>query len=91
MQSVHLILAHGGPTHQFLTDISGGYHLGGVDFSHITLRPSQPVVSTFHLRVPPDLQLKYIPPIKPKLSLRNLWPSRGLPTTRPSIETYTYT
>jgi hypothetical protein len=45
------------PIHQFLTNIGGGYNFGGVGFSHTTPRPSHPVVSTFHLRVPPGLRL----------------------------------
>jgi hypothetical protein len=35
------------PTHRSLTDISGGYNLGGADLPHTTPRPSQQVVSTF--------------------------------------------
>jgi hypothetical protein len=46
-----------GPTHQSLTDTGGGYNLGGAGFPHHTPRPSQPAVSTFHLRVPPSLRL----------------------------------
>jgi hypothetical protein len=44
-----------GPTHRSLIDTSGGYNLGGADFLYHTLRPSQPVVSAFHLRAPPGL------------------------------------
>jgi hypothetical protein len=40
-----------------LTDIGGGYNLGGADLAHHTPRPSQPAVSPFHQRVPPDLRL----------------------------------
>jgi hypothetical protein len=50
MRPVRSILARGGPTHRSLTDTGGGYNLGGVDLPHTTLRPSQPTVSTFHLR-----------------------------------------
>jgi hypothetical protein len=39
-----------GSTHQSLTDTGGGYNLGSAGFSHTTPRPSQPVVSPFHLR-----------------------------------------
>jgi hypothetical protein len=46
-----------GPTHRSLTDTGGCYSLGGADFPHTTPRPSQPAVSTFHLRAPPDLRL----------------------------------
>jgi hypothetical protein len=45
------------PTHRSLTDTGEGYNLGDVDFPHITPRPFQPVVSTFHLRASPDLTL----------------------------------
>jgi hypothetical protein len=58
------------PTHRSLIDTSGSYSLGGADLLRTTLRPSQPAVSTFHLRAPPGLQLKHIPPIKPKLSFK---------------------
>jgi hypothetical protein len=40
-----------GPTHRFLTDTGRAYNLGGAGFPHRTPRPSQPMVSTFHLRV----------------------------------------
>jgi hypothetical protein len=46
-----------GPTHRSITDTGGGYNLGVVGFPHTTLRPSQPAVSTFYLRAPPDLKL----------------------------------
>jgi hypothetical protein len=46
MQSVHSILSQG-PTHRPLTDTGRGYNLGGAGLPHTTLRPSQPVVSTF--------------------------------------------
>jgi hypothetical protein len=36
-----------GPTHRSLTDIGEGYNLGGVDFSHYTLRPFQLTVFCF--------------------------------------------
>jgi hypothetical protein len=39
-----------GPTHWFLTDTGGGYNLKGAGLPHHTLQPSQPAVSTFHLR-----------------------------------------
>jgi hypothetical protein len=43
------------PTHRSLTDTGGSYSLGGAGLPHTTLRPSQPAVSTFHLRAPPGL------------------------------------
>jgi hypothetical protein len=45
------------PTHRSLTDTDGGYNLEGAIFLHITHRLSQPVVSSFHLRAPPSLQI----------------------------------
>jgi hypothetical protein len=55
-----------GPIHRFLTDTGEGYNLGGVSFPHTTPRPSQPVVSLFHLRAPPSLEFNQIPTTKPK-------------------------
>jgi hypothetical protein len=78
-------------THRSLTDIGGGYNLGGAGFPHTTSRPSQPMVSTFHLKVPPGLQFNQNLPDKLKLSLKNLWLPDGLLTTRPSTVTYIYT
>jgi hypothetical protein len=54
------------PTHLSLIDTGGGYNLGGAGFSHTTLRPSQPVVSTLCLRTPPGLQFNQVLPTKPK-------------------------
>jgi hypothetical protein len=53
-------------------------------------RPSQPAVSTFHLRAPPGLQLNHIPPINLRLIFKNLWSSRGLSTTQTSAVAYIY-
>jgi hypothetical protein len=44
-----------GLTHQSLIDTGGGYNPEGVGFSHTTPRPSQPMVSPFHLWAPPGL------------------------------------
>jgi hypothetical protein len=55
-----------GPTHRFLTDTGGGYNFGGAGFPRTTPRPSQPVVSPFHLRAPPGLQLNQVLTTKPK-------------------------
>jgi hypothetical protein len=79
-----------GSTHRSLIDTGGGYSLEGAGFSHTTLRPFQPTVSPFHLSVPPGLQFNHNLLDKPKLSLRNLWPPRGLSTTRPSTINYIY-
>jgi hypothetical protein len=45
------------PTHRSLIDTGRGYNLGGAGFSDTTPRPSQPAVSTFHLRAQPGLRL----------------------------------
>jgi hypothetical protein len=81
-----------GLTHRCLTDTGRGYNLEGAGFPHTTLRPSQPMVFTFHLRAPSGLQFNH-KPLKTSMVqvLRNLWPPRGLPTTRPSSVTYNYT
>jgi hypothetical protein len=42
-----------GPTYRSLTNTGRGYNLGGTSFPHTTPWPSQPAVSTFHLRAPP--------------------------------------
>jgi hypothetical protein len=46
-----------GLTHRSLTDTDESYNIGGADFPHTTPWPSQPAISTFHLRVPPGLRL----------------------------------
>jgi hypothetical protein len=69
MWSVRSILARGGLTHMFLIDTCMGYNLGGADFPHTTPRPSQPTISTFHLRAPPDLQFNHKPTKVPKFKI----------------------
>jgi hypothetical protein len=54
------------PIHRSLTDTCGGYNLRGVGLPHTTPRPSQPVVSTFHLKAPPGLQFNQVPSTKPR-------------------------
>jgi hypothetical protein len=80
-----------GPTHRSLTDTGGGYNLGGADLPHTTPWPSQPTISTFHLRALPGLQFNQEPSKYSKvLSLVNLWPSHGLSTTQSSTVAYIY-
>jgi hypothetical protein len=55
-----------GSTYRSLTDPGGGYNLGGAGLSHITPRPFQQAVSTFHLRAPPSLQFNPVPLSTPK-------------------------
>jgi hypothetical protein len=45
-----------GPTHRSLIDTGRSYNLGGVSLPDTTLRPSQPAISTFHLKAPLSLQ-----------------------------------
>jgi hypothetical protein len=59
-----------GPTHRSLTDIGGGYNLGGADLPHHTPRPFQPTVSTFHQRAPPGLQFNLVLSTKPEFEFK---------------------
>jgi hypothetical protein len=59
-----------GLTNRSLTDTGGCYNLGGAGFQHHTLRPSQPVVFAFHLRVPPGLQLRA--PLEQRIFMGNI-------------------
>jgi hypothetical protein len=61
-----------GLTHRSLTHTGGGYSFGGADLPHTTLRPSQPTVSTFHLRAPPGLHFNQFLPAKPKFEFNEL-------------------
>jgi hypothetical protein len=77
-----------GPTHQSLINTGGGYSLEGAGFPHTTPRPSQSMIFPFHLRALPGLQFNHRAPTNQSWVLRNLWPPRGLPTTRPSTMAY---
>jgi hypothetical protein len=46
-----------GQIHRSLTDTGGCYNHEGAGLPQTTPRPSQPTISTFHLRAPPDLRL----------------------------------
>jgi hypothetical protein len=46
-----------GPTHWSLTDIDGGYNLGGATLPHHTPRPSQPTVPRFPPKDPTGFRL----------------------------------
>jgi hypothetical protein len=48
-----------GPTYRSLIDTCGAYNLRGAGLPHTTPRPSQPAVSTFHLRASPDLHFNH--------------------------------
>jgi hypothetical protein len=79
-----------GPTHRSLTDTGGGYNLEGVSFP----RTHSPTFSTSCLPFPivaPGLYFNQVLTTKPKCwVLENLWPSRDIFTTRPSIVAYIY-
>jgi hypothetical protein len=47
-----------GSTHRSLTNIGGGYNLGGADLPHHTLRPSQPMILHFSPKGPARSQVK---------------------------------
>jgi hypothetical protein len=78
-----------GPIHLSLTDTDGGYSVGGASFQHHTPLPSQPTVPRFSHKDPvwsPDY--KILPKKIQSSRLKNLWPSHGLPTTRPYTLAY---
>jgi hypothetical protein len=58
------------PTHRSLTDAGGDYSLWGAGLRHTTFRPSWPMVSTFHLRVPPDLQFNQVLSMKQSVEFK---------------------
>jgi hypothetical protein len=80
-----------GITHRSLTDTGGGYNLGGAGLPH-THSPTFPTnCLPFPLVAPPGLQFNQVLTTKTKFwVLKNLWLSRGILTTRPSIVTYIY-
>jgi hypothetical protein len=61
MRLVRSILTRGGggSTHRSLADTGGGYSIRGVIFPYTTPRPSRPMVSTFHIMAPPDIQFNH--------------------------------
>jgi hypothetical protein len=69
---------------------SEGYNLEGAGLPYHTPWPSQLTVSIFHLRASSGLRLSKTYQIFQGSSLRNLWPPRGLLTTRPSNVSYLY-
>jgi hypothetical protein len=80
-----------GPFERSLIDTGRGYNLGGAGLPGTTPRPSQPVISPFHLRAPSGLHFNQVPLIKPRIwVLKNLWTSHGLSTTQPSTVAHIY-
>jgi hypothetical protein len=80
-----------GPTERSLIDTGGGYNLGCAGLPH-THSPTFPTnCPHFPLVAPPGLHFNQILANRQKcLVLKNLWPPRGLSTTRPSVGAYIY-
>jgi hypothetical protein len=67
-----------------------GYNLGGAGLPH-THSPTFPTSCfRFPLKAPPGLHFNQGPAINQSLSLKDLWPPRGLSTTQPSSVAYIY-
>jgi hypothetical protein len=81
-----------GPTERSLIDTGGGYNLGGAGLPH-THSPTFPTSCPhFLLMAPPGLHFNHIFAKDQRVEvLKNLWPPRGLSTTRPSTIAYIYT
>jgi hypothetical protein len=91
MRSVRSILAHGGPTERSLIDTGGGYNLEGVGFPHIHSPTFPTSCLLFPLVAPPGLHFNQTLAKDQGVEfLKNLWPPRGLSTTRPSTIAYIY-
>jgi hypothetical protein len=80
-----------GPTEQSLIDTGGGYNLRGASSPH-TYSPTFPSSCLpFPLVAPPGLHFNQALLLKPQFWIfENLWPPRGLSTTRPSTVAYIY-
>jgi hypothetical protein len=59
-----------GSTHRSLTNTDGGYKLGGANFPHHTLCPSQPTVLRFKPKSLIQFPVYKIPPMIPKFRFR---------------------
>jgi hypothetical protein len=80
-----------GPTHRSLTNTGGDYNLGYAGFSHTHSLTFPTSYLSFPLVASPDLYFNQVLTTKPKFwVLENLWPPRGLSTTRPSTVAYIY-
>jgi hypothetical protein len=80
-----------GPTKQFLIDTGGGYNLGGAGSPYTHYRTFPTSYLPFPLVALPGLHFNQAPLLKPRCwVLKNLWPPRGLLTTRPSTVAYIY-
>jgi hypothetical protein len=80
-----------GPTERSLIDPGGGYNLGGAGLPH-THSPTFPTSCPhFRLMAPPGLHFNQILAKNQSVEiLKNLWPPRGLSTTRSSTVAYIY-
>jgi hypothetical protein len=81
--STKLTATNKGPTHQSLTDIDGGYSLGGANLPHHTPRPSQPMIVRFPPKGPVRSQVIHSQH-KPQVQcdMKHLSPTYGLSTTQ---------
>jgi hypothetical protein len=78
-----------GPTERSLTDTCGCYNFGGAALPHTYSPTFLTSCPHFPLVAPPGLQFNQVLTTKPKCCvLKNLWPPRGLSTTRQSTVTY---
>jgi hypothetical protein len=79
------------PTERSLIDTGGGYNLGGAGLPH-THSPTFPTSCPhFPLMTPSGLHFNHIFAKDQSVEiLKNLWPPRGLSTTRPSTVAYIY-
>jgi hypothetical protein len=59
-----------GSMYRSLIDTCGGYNLVGVGLPHHTPRPSQSMISAFHLGAPPGLQFNQLSSTKPKFKFK---------------------
>jgi hypothetical protein len=80
-----------GPTYRSLTDTGGSYNLGGTGLPHSHSLTFPTSCLHFPLIAPPSLHFNQVLTTKPKYwVLNNLWPPRGLSTTRPPTIAYSY-
>jgi hypothetical protein len=74
-----------GPTERSLIDTGGGYNLGGAGLPHTHSSTFPTSCLPFPLVAPPGLHFNHTLAKDQGVEfLKNIWPSRGLSTTRPS-------
>jgi hypothetical protein len=79
-----------GPIERSLIDTDGGYNLGGGGLPHTHSPSFRTSCLCFPLMALPGLQFNQISAINQSLSLKDIWSSRGLSTTRLSTVAYIY-